>query len=90
MTASESHQLLSQALDHLHAGRWTEGHNLVQTDNSPLAAWLHGIVHIQEGDLANARYWYGLAHRPFQSRGSLDEELERFEAELRSCSGMDS
>lgn len=90
MTAFESHQRLAQALDHLHAGRWTEGHNLVQTDSSPLAAWLHGIVHIQEGDLENARYWYDQAHRNFRSRGSLAEEMERFEAELGSCSPINS
>ncbi|MEO5794932.1 MAG: hypothetical protein ABIP34_07915 [Rhodoferax sp.] len=88
MTAS--HTLLAQALDHLRAGRWTEGHNLVQTDTSALAAWLHGIVHIQEGDLANAGYWYRQAQRNFRSRGSLAEELDRFAAELGRCSGIDS
>jgi len=25
----------------------------------------HGIVHMQEGDVANARYWYRKAHRDF-------------------------
>ncbi|MEO8297465.1 MAG: hypothetical protein ABI574_06605 [Burkholderiales bacterium] len=54
----------------------------MQQDDSPLAAWLHGIVHIQEGDLEDAEYWYGKAYRPFRSRGSLAEELARFEAAL--------
>jgi hypothetical protein len=74
--------ILRQVLVHLHAGRWTEAHNLVQSDASPLGAWLHGILHIQEGDLEDAEYWYGKANRHFRSRGSLDEELERFEAAL--------
>ena len=74
--------ILHQVLAHLHAGRWTEAHNLVQSDNSLLGAWLHGIVHIQEGDLEDAEYWYDKAQRHFRSRGSPEQELERFEAEL--------
>ena len=74
--------ILRQVLVHQRAGRWTEAHNLVQSDNSELAAWLHGILHIQEGDLEDAEYWYGKANRHFRSRGSLDEELQRFEAAL--------
>ena len=74
--------ILRQVLVHQRAGRWTEAHNLVQSDNSELAAWLHGILHIQEGELEDAEYGYGKADRQFRSRGSLDEELQRFEAAL--------
>ena len=75
---------LREVLTHMRAGRWTEAHNLVQRDDtdSPQAAWLHGILHIQEGDLEDAEYWYGKANRNFRSRGTLDEELARFDAEL--------
>jgi hypothetical protein len=76
--------LLRQALAHLRAGRWSEAHDLAQQDDSPLAAWLHGILHLQEGDLENAEYWYGRAKRDFRQRGTLAEELERFEAALPS------
>ncbi len=79
--------ILSQVLVHLRAGRWTEAHNLVQSDASQLGAWLHGILHIQEGDLEDAEYWYGKADRHFRNRGSLVEELARFEAELPLDSG---
>lgn len=74
---------LREVLTHMRAGRWREAHNLVQDDSSELAAWLHGILHIQEGDLEDAEYWYGKANRHFRSRGTLDAELERFEAKLR-------
>ena len=74
--------VLHQVLDHLRSGRWMEAHKLVQTDASPLGDWLHGIVHIQEGDLEDAEYWYDKANRHFRSRGSLAEELARLEAEL--------
>jgi len=73
---------LRDVLVQMRLGRWNEAHNLVQNDDSVLAAWLHGILHIQEGDLEDAEYWYGKANRSFRSRGTLVEELDRFEAEL--------
>lgn len=75
--------VLEAVLAHLRAGCWNDAHQLVQSDESPLSAWLHGILHIQEGDLEDAEYWYGLANRHFRSRGTLEEELARFEAALR-------
>ena len=38
---------------------------IVQEDESPNGCWLHGIVHLLEGDAANARYWYDRAGRLF-------------------------
>jgi hypothetical protein len=77
-----SHAHLRQALVHIRAGQWTEAHELVQQEDSSLAAWLHGIVHLQEGDLENAEYWYAKAARNFRKRASVAEELESFEAAL--------
>ena len=76
------HAVLRQVLVYLRAGQWTAAHNLVQDEDTPLAAWLHGILHVQEGDLEDAEYWYGKADRNFRSRGTLAEELESFEAAL--------
>ena len=73
---------LRQVLAHMREKRWKQAHDLVQLDDSQLGAWLHGILHIQEGDLEDAEYWYGKADRHFRSRGTLDEELERLEAAL--------
>ncbi|OGB16657.1 MAG: hypothetical protein A2W72_17810 [Burkholderiales bacterium RIFCSPLOWO2_12_67_14] len=78
---------LHQVLVLTRSGRWDEAHNLVQNEDSPLGAWLHGILHMQEGDLENAEYWYGQAHRHFHSRGTLEEELGQFEAELQKTAG---
>ena len=74
--------ILHQVLAHMRSGRWIEAHNLVQSDASPLGAGLHGILHIQEGDLEDAENWYDKADRHFRSRGTLAEEVARFEAEL--------
>lgn len=74
--------LLHQVLADMQAGRWKEAHDRVQDDDSELAAWLHGILHVQEGDLEDAEYWYGKAGRNFRQRGTLAEELEQFGAAL--------
>lgn len=79
---SEADQL-REVIAHLKTGRWTEAHDLVQQVDSTAAAWLHGIVHIQEGDLEDAEYWYDRAARDFRQRGGLAEEIAAFEATLR-------
>ena len=56
---------LQEALAHLDKGEWEAAHTIVQSDESLAACWAHGIVHVMEGDLDNARYWYGRAKRPF-------------------------
>ena len=66
---------LSRALDHLAAGQWQAAHEIVQSDKSTLAAWLHGIVHILEGDLENAKGWYGRAERPFPGAEAAQTEI---------------
>lgn len=64
-------------------GKWEDAHNLVQLDNSSSAAWLHALLHVQEGDLENAEYWYEKSGRSFRGRGTLNEELDALEASLR-------
>lgn len=64
-------------------GQWNEAHNLVQLDDSATAAWLHALLHVQEGDLEDAEYWYGKAGRHFRSRGELSAELDALEASLQ-------
>ena len=57
---------LAVAVALLETGDWQAAHAIVQEDEeSALACWAHGIVHLIEGDTANARYWYKKAGRPF-------------------------
>jgi len=75
---------LLQALRHLEDGEWQAAHEIVQKDeDSPLACWAHGIVHIMEGDLPNARYWYRAAKRPFPQHVDVKAEV----AALREAAG---
>lgn len=66
---------LSRAIDLLAAGQWQPAHEIVQKEDSPLAAWLHGIVHILEGDLRNAQGWYKRADRAFPGAEAVQSEI---------------
>lgn len=80
--------ILQQVLQDLRAGRWQAAHDLVQKDDSMLAAWLHGILHLQEGDLEDAENWYNRAARHFRSRSSLQEEIALFEQALAGATHL--
>jgi hypothetical protein len=74
---------LPQALALLEKGNWQAAHKIVQEDEgSPLACWAHGIVHILEGDLSNARYWYREAKRKFPEPPSAAAEVAALRAAL--------
>lgn len=74
---------LRHAVVHARHGDWDKTHLMVRADESLLGTWLHGIVHIQEGDLENASFWYAKAGRNFAQHGSAEEELGKLESELQ-------
>lgn len=80
-----SKQELGQALAHLRRGDWDAAHKIVQQDeDAPLACWAHGIVHLMEGDLSNARYWYREAKREFPRQPSIAQEIDALATALNS------
>jgi Flp pilus assembly protein TadD len=74
---------LAKAVGHLARGAWQRAHELVQQEESPYAAWLHGIAHTLEGDLENARYWYRRAGRSFAGKDAVQEEIAAARRALR-------
>lgn len=75
---------LGKALDLLRQGDWQAAHRIVQQDEeSPLACWAHGIVHLMEGDTSNARYWYREAKRDFPREPSIPDEIAALSAALQ-------
>ena len=66
---------LKDAIGFLEAGDWESAHSIVQEDPSKLASWAHGIVHLLEGDVANAGYWYRRADRELRSNVQIAEEI---------------
>jgi len=79
MNTSETERArpLLRALDHLDRGEWQKAHGIVQELESQEAYWLHGIVHTLEGDMENARYWYGRAQRPFCEDATAERAAAR-------------
>jgi hypothetical protein len=73
---------LERALELLEARDWQAAHEIVQKHEGEMAAWLHGIVHILEGDLRNAKGWYERAKRPFPGADAVAAEIAAARKEL--------
>jgi hypothetical protein len=64
------------ALRLLQEGDWRAAHAIVQEDEeSRVSCWAHGIVHLMEGDVPNARYWYRRAGRVLHQDFSVEAEI---------------
>jgi hypothetical protein len=72
---------LRRAVTLLERGDWKTAHEIVQADeDSAAACWAHGIVHLMEGDVPNARYWYRKAGRAFSE--NVPAEIAALSASL--------
>ena len=71
---------MANAIRHLEAGDWQAAHVIVQQDSSTLGSWAHGIVHLMEGDLANAQYWYRRARRALPQADAVAAEIAALKA----------
>jgi len=72
---------LLRALELAKKGDWDGAHDIVGDDSSKMAARIHAYLHRVEGDLSNARYWYGQAGVAPET-GTLEEEWEKLSREL--------
>jgi hypothetical protein len=77
---------LNTAVRHLRRGDWQKAHAIVQNDNTEAGFWAHGIVHMLEGDLGNARYWFRRAGRPFPRERDASVEIDALVATLKQRS----
>ena len=71
-----------RALDHLKRREWQKAHELVMDLEDRVAYHMHGLVHRQEGDMENARYWYAKAGLPLPRSLRLAAELKKIESEM--------
>jgi hypothetical protein len=67
---------LLRALWHDAKGDWDEAHRIAQDVTGADGAWVHAYLHRKEGDLSNARYWYGQAGHP-DATDTLEAEWDR-------------
>src|SRR2546421_11492415 len=71
-----------RVLSHLRRNEWNKAHAIVMGMRDKLAFRIHGLLHRIEGDLANARYWYGRAALPLRKSNSAASEIEEIAAVL--------
>jgi len=73
---------LLRALDMVESGNWDGAHQIAQEDKTEIGSWLHGIIHIVEGDQGNAQYWYRRANRKFPGMDAVKREIETMRSAL--------
>ncbi|MXY15937.1 MAG: hypothetical protein F4Y57_02765 [Acidobacteria bacterium] len=78
---------LADAVELLEAGDWQAAHVIAQRDGSALGSWAHGIVHLMEGDVANAGYWYRRADRALPEVSRINEEIAALKAQVEAGAG---
>ena len=66
-------------------GDWHGAHECAQAQDDERGAWVHAYLHRKEGDLSNARYWYGRAGRAAPDE-TLDEEWREIASRLLQAS----
>ena len=71
-----------KVLSHLRKNEWDKAHAIVMGMRDKLAFRIHALLHRIEGDLANARYWYGRAAVPIRKSKSAASEIEEIAAAL--------
>jgi hypothetical protein len=79
-----SKQLLLQAVDRALAGDWQGAHEIAQEhEDDDVANWIHAVVHWIEGDLSNARYWFGQAGRQMADHATPEDTLRAIKEVLQ-------
>jgi hypothetical protein len=74
---------LARALSLAEGGDWRGAHEIVQRDEEdPVSCWIHAVLHHQEGDLMNARYWYARCGRRLRKAVAPADELAEIRAAL--------
>ena len=57
---------------------WQRAHEIVQEESSADCAWVHALLHRQEGDYGNACYWYARAKENAPPKSAdLQDEWDR-------------
>ena len=75
---------LNDAVERALSGKWREAHEIVQQDDeSDVACWIHAVLHRQDGDLPNARYWYARCGRKLRKGVSPEDELREIRSALK-------
>ncbi len=72
----------AKALWFTKSGDWESAHDIAQDIATPTGSWLHALLHLIEGDLGNARYWFAEAGRPAKKPAQIDELWDEIAQEV--------
>ena len=72
----------AKALWYTKNGDWEAAHGIAQDIETPMGSWLHALMHLIEGDLGNARYWFVEAGRPVKKPSQIDELWDEIAEEV--------
>ena len=72
----------AKALWYTKKGDWDAAHGIAQDIETPMGSWLHALLHLIEGDLGNARYWFVEAGRPVKKPAQIDELWDEIAEEV--------
>lgn len=61
------------ALWHTKAGHWEQAHQIAQDIHTPEGSWIHALLHLIEGDISNAGYWFRQSGRPVRTVAEIDD-----------------
>jgi len=79
---------LLTAVEHALTGDWESAHEIAQEhEGDEIADWIHAVTHRMEGDLPNARYWYGRCRRAFRENIPPAAELREIRQALEASEG---
>jgi hypothetical protein len=70
------------ALWFLKKGDWEKSHAIAQDLHDAHGAWIHALLHLVEGDLSNARYWFAEAGRPSVKPAQAEALWDEIAAEV--------
>ena len=65
-----------RALWHAKKGEWEHAHNIAQDIHTPHGSWIHALLHLIEGDVGNAHYWFARAGKAAVKIAEIEELWE--------------
>ncbi len=66
----------ARALWHAKKGEWDHAHNIAQEIHTPHGSWIHALLHLIEGDIGNAHYWFAKAGKAAGKIAEIEELWE--------------
>ena len=62
---------------------WGGAHKIVQDIDSPVAQWIHAVLHKIEGDESNSRYWYNQSMlEAYETHNNSQHELQAIKEKI--------